>query len=261
MQKAKLVYNKHIKAAYTYNQNGTGSGTSYTGCLGGAEAGCQERELSLSATYPRGTIVKYEVAPNVIKYFNVLYDNGDTLTMQQRENTATAAKTSTISQGVAPTAVITALENATSSWVYVNQQSFTYGATPFGTGSYRTSNNGFINNAYLSRDQATSVWYTLQRTNVRARLISANETGEMSCLHEKDRQQNQRTCLKFMHNYLASSNQYGTSYQTDSTDYYYTSSMDSTYQYLRAVSNGGNTSWRHSGKAGIGLRAVVVVDK
>ena len=73
--------NPNIVAVYQYNASS---------CITGEESKCVN--IGPQATYKAGTIIKYKVNANTEKYFHVMFDNGTTLTMQQRENTIGATK-------------------------------------------------------------------------------------------------------------------------------------------------------------------------
>ncbi len=67
-------------------------------------------------TYEAGTIVQYKVNDYIIKYFHVVSDNGDTLTLQQRENIVydTMWYEDASDNTKEPLTILSALENATS---------------------------------------------------------------------------------------------------------------------------------------------------
>ena len=267
--------NPHIKAVYRYNESGTGTGLEYTGCLGGTEAGCTDIVSTVrgDTNYNTGDIVKYEVKPGVEKYFNVLYDNGTTLTMQQRENTiystAWYAASNNNSQG--PTTVLPALENATSDWEYVNDQNYTARTTEFGTGTFKTANTActWTEGATPNATQCSGNTYPVfTKTNVKARMITANEAGDMNCKIYKSDGSSNMSCKKFMNNYLYQSTTYGGTLEDD----YHTGS-DHNYGYWTMSSNLSSSPYAlnvsHSGFVGHdrtsglynGARAVVVIDK
>ena len=270
----KSTKNENIKAVYTYNQEGTGSGTAYTGCLGGTEAGCVEMEnVKKNTTYPVGTIIKYEVAPGVEKYFNVLYDKGDKLVMQQRENTvySTAWYVDGGDNTKGPTTILSAIENATSSWTNVNPLTYTTGTTEFGTGDFKTAHTActWANGAALNASQCgTDTYPSLSKTNVNARIITANEAGEMGCKLYKSGGTSNMSCKKFMNNYLYESTSYGGTVVDD-----YHTANGHNYGYWTLSSNrssSGNALHIHrfgyvdtlgTFYLSFGARAVVEIDK
>ena len=250
-----LEKNPNILAVYRYNENGTGTGLAYTGCLGGEEAGCVDviNEINGTTEYNAGDVIKYQVNDTEVKYFNVLYDNdkdtdednNGTLTLQQRENTVYStpwcSKEDYISAGgteedygkngkndKGPITILNALENATKTWANVNNQAYTLGETIFGTGEFATAKTScnHIDNSPLGFTQCDGNSYSqLVRTNVKARLITAQEASEMNCKFGSS-----ISCNKFMSNYLSVSTSYGGSVNdnyhtaTDNNHAYWTSS-------------------------------------
>ena len=274
VQTEDAAVNSHIKKVYRYNENGTGSGTAYTGCLGGTEAGCSEvANITNSTSYNKGDIVKYEVADGVEKYFNVLYDKGDKLVMQQRENTvySTAWYAGSNDNTKGPTTILPALENATSSWTNVNNQTYTAGSTIFGTGSFATANTActWTQGATPNTSLCSSKTYPdFTKTNVKARMITAQEAGDMGCKMYKSGGSSDMSCKKFMDNYLYQSPTYGGTIADD-----YHTATDHNYGYWTASSNLSNsTSILYVGRIGyvsygntsdqsFGARAVVEINK
>ena len=263
----KVNGNNHIRAVYTYNENGSGTGLAYTGCLGGEEAGCIEKmDVTSETSYPAGTIVKYEVKPGVDKYFNVLYDKGDTLIMQQRENTVyTTAWASTNTTVNGMTVILPALEAATQDWQYVNNQTYIAGQTVFGTGDFATSNTAcnWANGAVYNAGRCNFKKYSnFTKTNVKARLIAAQEASQMGC-----RQDANNTCMKFMSNYLyASQNNGGTVNDTYSTNSennfgYWTMSASNYNDGAVLVHYARGMHLYYPNSTRNGARAVVEIDK
>ena len=247
--------NSHIKAIYEYSESGSGLGASFTGCLGGAESGCVDVKNSYtsSSTYAVGTIIKYEVKDGVEKYFNVLHDDGDTLTLQERQNTVTYIAWGD-SNGIGLTGgyALYELEEATADWTNVNTQSYSIGNS--------SSTLGYSGCEYNNCSTAT---YTLTRTGVKARMITVPELAALNCTQEA------RSCKPFVYNYLRgvdASGQYYDSmvgtFATDVNDVYWTMSSGTNsivhawlvhgYGYIYA----DETDW-----SDVGARAVIVIDK
>lgn len=242
--------NQNIKAVYRYNQDGSGYGTAYTGCLGGSESGCSNIVSTLNgeSEYNKGDIVKYEVSDGIEKYFNVIHDDGSTLTMQQRENTInnmpwygvsgniTNENGPSITEGYA----LYELEKVTSNWTNVNDISYSIGDD--------TTTLGY-SGCFSSNNCNTKKYGNMNRT-AKARMITLQE---LDAIPSDSR--------KFINNYLKESTRYGTSFESDNAYYYWTmtAAAGNTNQAFyvdwigRFLTNGVNAS--------NGVRAVVVIDK
>lgn len=239
-QQKLLEKNPNILAVYRYNENGTGTGLAYTGCLGGEEAGCVDviNEINASTEYNVGDVIKYQVNDTEVKYFNVLYDNdkdtdennNGTLTLQQRENTVySKAWYSTPIDGSGynnntkgAVELLDELEKSTKTWTNVNNQTYTLGETVFGTGDFATANTACTrtDSATINAELCNEHKYqTFTRSNVKARIITAQEAGEMHCKIDKlNDTSSYMTCMKFMYNYLKSSTTYGGSVDDNTHD-------------------------------------------
>ncbi len=185
--------NENIVSIYRYNA---------TSCLTGEESTCKEM-VQAPKTYTAGTIIKYQVNDTETKYFHVIRDNGDTLTLQQRENTITATKWydggSDNSKG--PLTVLPALESATANWTNVNDQKYTMGTTPF------LKDNAFSGCTFQNPEEdiiCTVNTYTLPERTAKARMITAQEAGSLGCGYGTE-----QTCPAWMNNYLANAIGYG----------------------------------------------------
>ena len=125
--------NDNISGAYTYNSSI---------CVTGEEDTCVETDCYKTKTIdscPAGTIIKYNVNDTETKYFHVLHDDGETITLQQRENTvynkAWYADSDDNTKG--PLTILPVLEEATSGWSNVFEQTYIMGTTIFnGTDAY-----------------------------------------------------------------------------------------------------------------------------
>ncbi len=125
----KLTLAKGIKKTFTLNiwkyAQETGSSTF---CVTGEESTC----LPINPdTFEVGTIIKYKVNAATEKYFHVIPNNGDTLTIQQRENIvySTAWYTEVDDNPKGSIAILSALEGATKEWTNVLDQTYTLGTT------------------------------------------------------------------------------------------------------------------------------------
>ena len=267
------IKNNNIVTAYQYDENTT----SPTFCLGGDETTCQETtcyEDTTEGSCPAGTIIKYHVNDTDDKYFNVLYDKGNSLTMQQRENTvySTAWYADSDDNTKGPTTILPALETATNGWTNVNPLTYTAGVTEFGTGDYKTANTactgteGATPNSTLCSDKT---YPDFTKTNVKARMITAQEAGEMGCRMYKSDGSSERSCKKFMSNYLNISTSYG-----GTVNDYIGTNNDNNHGYWTASSNSSGLTLalgvHRSGRIDLndntshvwyGARAVVEIDK
>ena len=234
----------NIKVAYTYNSST---------CVTGEESTCVETscyENSSVGSCPAGTIIKYAVNDTEKKYFHVLHDDGETMTLQQRENTVynTAWYSSSADNSKGPLTILPALESATSGWTNVNDQTYTMGTTTFKTNAYTG----------CASSECTTNTYTLGQRTGKARMITMQEAIALGCTIRE------RSCPNFMYNYLKESTSYGGTVNDT------TGGDNSIYWTMSANSSDTNDAWyvAHSGfvyygtaSASGGARAVVVVSK
>ena len=235
----------NIKVAYTYNP---------TSCITGEESTCVQTscyESKTSGSCPAGTIIKYAVNDSTTKYFHVLHDDGETMTLQQRENTVynTAWYSSSYDNSNGPTTILPILETETADWTNVNDQTYTMGTTTFKTNAY----TGCISS------ECTTNQYTLGQRTAKARMITMQEALALGCTTS------QQSCPNWMINYLNESTNYGGTVNDT------TGSRNYGYWTMSAASSSSANAWyvRFSGyvgisstsSTGIGARAVVVVNK
>ena len=121
--------------AYTYSETGDNL------CINGEEKTCIETkcyENKTAGSCVQGTIIKYYVNDNEQKVFYVLHDDGDTITMQQRENTVRNIQwyASANNNSYGPTTILPYLEAATATWTNVEFQEYTAGYTNFYENAY-----------------------------------------------------------------------------------------------------------------------------
>ncbi len=232
--------NKNIANVWKYDQT-SGSNTF---CVTGEESTCIE--LDAPSTYTPGTIVKYKVNDTKELYFYVVSDNGDTLTLQQRENTvnATAWREGGNSTKEGPITLLPSLENATKGWSNVLDQTYILGTTVFKDNPYTecTTYNTCTTNAY-----------TMEKRTAKARLITLQEAVSLGCTTVN------KSCPVWMYNYLKGSITNGGT--NDGTDYtYWTSTAIKSdyawriYYYARVGKDGTSDILG-------GARAVVVIEK
>ncbi len=192
--------NKNISNIWKYDQR---SGSS-TFCVTGEESTC----LPINPdTFEPGTIIKYKVNDTTEKYFHVMFDNGDTLTLQQRENTIyqTARYKESNDNTQGPTTILRVLENAPANWMNVNNQTYTLGLTIF-------KDNAFTGCTYDEiTDKFTCVTniYTMGERTGKSRMITVQEAHALGCLGFESDRSTTGTCPIWMYNYLYNSKLYG----------------------------------------------------
>ena len=239
----------NIKVAYTYNP---------TSCITGEESTCVQTscyENSASGSCPAGTIIKYAVNDSTTKYFHVLHDDGDTMTLQQRENTVyNTAWYSSLDNSKGPLTILPELESATSGWTNVNNQTYTMGTTNFNNTNSYTG---------CTKSGCTINTYTLGQRTAKARMITMQEAIALGCTSTN------KSCPNFMNNYLYNSTSYGGTVVDDTTangashnSGYWTMSADSSYaNYAWDVNYYGGVYSLNTTYTSFGARAVVVVSK
>lgn len=169
---AVAVVNPHITAAYKYD-NASGS---QTYCVSGTESTCEKTKCVRNidaGSCEAGTIIQYEINDNEEKFFNVLFDDGETMRLQQTTDTTGEVSFSGYAGStVGPTEVLRAVTSATASWNNVNNQTFTLGTTVF-------QNNKYTNcNSYSS---CISNLYTMPEQTTKARAITVQEAAALGC--------------------------------------------------------------------------------
>lgn len=257
------INNNYISNIYNYDDKNEA-----TKCITGEEATCQVSDCITNTdkdSCNTGTIVKYKVNDTEEKFFYVLHDDGNKLTLQQRENTTHntlwCSKEDYIEQqGVetdygetgnnnkGPITALQLLEDSTNGWVNVNEQQYTLGTTNF------NDTNEFTGcDSYSSCSKNT---YTMERKNARARMITIQELSALGCTTTEN------SCPIWVSNYLKQSTVYGGTIDDDVSLGYLTSSafssdLNSSW-YVKASGNVYYDSIKNSDKA---VRAVVEVSK
>lgn len=253
-----LVENNIIDA-YTYNPGGSAELDS-TKCITGEEETCQRTDCykdKNANTCPVGTIVRYMVNDDTMKYFYVLHDDGDVMTLQQRENTVyntswyidTDSNTNLSDNTKGPITVLSVLEDITKDWSNVNDQTYTMGTTNF------NNTNAFTG---CSDSSCTTNSYTLAERVAKARMLTLQEALALGCTTAE------KTCPIWMNNYLNNSTTYG-GVNDDNTDEknfgYWTMSTTSSTIHSYVISSSGNIGKQEITDSSFGARAVVVVNK
>ena len=238
------ICTKPILAAYTYNSSTCVTGEEST-CI---ETSCYENKASGSC--PAGTIIMYMVNDRTVKYFHVLHDDGETMTLQQRENTVyNKAWYSSSDNSKGPLTILPALESATSGWTNINDQTYTMGTTTFKTNAYTG----------CTFSGCTTNTYTLGQRTAKARMITMQEALALGCAASS------KSCPNWMNNYLNEATSYGGTVNdtTGNANYgYWIMSADSSHAgYAWAVGYGGSIGAGPATVARSGARAVVVVSK
>ena len=249
-----LAKNPYINAVYKYIEEGEGTGAAFTGCLGGAEAGCTDisSQMTKLTKYPTGTVIKYEVKSGTEVYFNVIHDDGDTLTLQQRENTVNSrswyGKSSDYTNANGPELssgrVLYDLEQIAGSWINVKEITYSIGDN---TSTLGYSGCSAYNNCSVNK-------YTLSRT-ARARMITVQELDSLGCTTTN------MSCLRFINNYLGNSTGYGGTFASGNTFYWTMSAASGNSSNVWYIRNDGRLSTNLTYVTSNGARAVVVIDK
>ena len=248
-----IIYtNANIVAAYKYDE--TSSSSTY--CVIGEESTCKKISLVKGTTYPVGTIIKYKVNSSTTKYFHILHDDGDTLTLQQRENTVNGVswgKQTDKCDGLydssnctGPLNILSSLESATKGWSNVNNQTYTIGKTKI---------NGVVVHGNCEFDSRTcnNSLFTFTKTNVKARLIFVQEANKI-CTSS--------TCPIFIGNCLAPANTCGSYKFTDSAYWTMNGTNDKLSNAACGIITNMNISCSFAKETtALGGRAVVVITK
>ena len=215
-------------AAYTYSEIGENK------CITGEESTCKRTTCYKTKTAnscPSGTIIKYRVNNTDIVGFNVLFDEGNTITMQSQVNTIYDTSWDSGDDNTkGPLISLSTLESTTKGWNNVNNQTYTLGVTSLsGKGAYTECDRNLncIENAY-----------TLPGRTAKARLVTVQELKVLGC------KTGASSCPKYLSN-----------------DYYWTSSASSTYpDDAWSVCSNGSICTTIIGDP-VGIRSVVVVSK
>ncbi len=249
--------NRNILEAYTYNSDL---------CKTGEEPTCTKL-TTLPTTVEAGTIIKYKVNDQEEKYFYVMFDEGNTLTLQQRENTVNqvAWYKDEADNRKGPLTALASLEEATKNWTNVKDQTYALGTTTFkinaATGCEAKNNITYCtNNAY-----------TLPERTAKARMIMLQE---VMILSNDSTLSDLRPGPEWLYNSTLSNSYLKPS---DGTDYgYWTATVLSgiwsghygdiyTFEEINDtaenISNFGITQCSTSEHRMNGARAVIVIDK
>jgi len=247
--------NLNIKKVFTYNQEAGSSNF----CVTGEEETCTSLKKAPSA-YESGTIIKYKVNDTEEKYFHVMFDEGDTLVLQQRENLVydTMWYKGANDNTKGPLTVLPILEEATKGWTNVLDQTYTLGTTVFKDNAFTGCVYSQTNKAFNCATNA----YTLGERMAKARLITVQEAHSLGCTME------QRSCPIWMYNYLRDSVSYGGTENRTGGDY----GVNYGYWSMNANLGTPGSVWllSHIGGMGVaaanitsnyGIRPVIMIQK
>ena len=239
-----------IVKAYTYNS---------TSCITGEEESCETTNCYKNKTAgscPAGTIIKYKVNDSEEKYFHVLHDDGDTITMQQRENTTSNYVWNSDGNSEGPLTILPILENETSGWSNVNDITYTAGTDTL----YQNAYTGCIASSTGDKLSCTRNTYTLGKRTAKARMITGQETAALGCRYATE-----KSCPNWMNNYTYNATSYGGTNNNNWTYGYWTMSAHSNYyDYVWMVIFQGGIQGSPIYKltnGSFGARAVVEINK
>ena len=232
--------NQNILNIWKYDQT-TGSSTF---CVTGEEATCQE--IDPPKTYAPGTIIKYKVNDTTEKYFHVISDDGETLTLQQRENTVTqtAWREGGNSTKEGSVTLLPLLENATSNWTNVLDQIYTLGTTTFKDNPYT---------GCTSYNVCTTNLYTLNQRMAKARMITLQEVVSLGCTTVN------KSCPIWMYNYLKNAIVNGGT--NEGVDYTYWTSTAKTVDYAWGIYYYARVGNDGTSDVLGGARAIITIEK
>jgi len=182
-----------------------------------------------------------------------MFDNGDTLTLQQRENTvydiAWHAGGNDNSKG--PTTILSALQEETKDWSNVLMQVYTLGTTIF-------KDNAFTGCAYNGTTKilncATNS-YTSDKHSYRARMITVQEAQALGCT------MNNQSCPLWMYNYLYNSTGYGGKYGNNWGYWTMNANSSGSTNAFRIFDYGRLNETHAVSEINHGARAVVMINK
>ncbi len=255
--------------AYTYNEEDGASNY----CVTGEEATCQSTNCYKNkeiGSCPTGTIIKYKVNDTDIIPFHVMFDQGETITMQSQRNivdeeTKWITKEDYLKVGGVETAwhwaygngnkgpitALTALENATKEWQNVNNQTYTIGTTVFKENAYTKCE--LTSEKYNCIENS----YTLPERTAKARMITVQELIALGCKNTTI------GCPKWIFNYLSSQQTVNMDkqdgYMIMNTSYFKVNNKEYGYYYYIGANKSVNINGNFMNS--MGIRAVVEINK
>lgn len=240
-----------IASAYTYSTDA--SNGNY--CITGKESTCQKTTCYQNKTggsCPSGTIINYKVNDVEEVPFHVMFDEGDTLTMQSQQTIVDNIKWNDQNDlSVGPTVALTKLEEATAKWTNVNDQTYTMGTTVFKDNPYTTC---------TPRDPITcsNNTYILPERTSKVRMITVQEALILGCFGSR------LSCPVWMYNYMGGTSFQGEgAYEGASYQYFTMNAADGSTNSpsVLGVTNNGGLNYYGLRFETAGVRAVVNVSK
>jgi hypothetical protein len=181
---------------YAVEYNNTVSSGTYGYCVTGKEDTCKGTtcyEDKSVGSCEAGTIIFYRVNDNEIYSFNVLHDDGDTITLQTNKNLTTSQWNTSNNVSDGPITALDAVEEITKDWTNVPKITYSLGKNgllfvknpieynPYNTTiTYQDTNYTMIGDWALSNTN-TSYYNEIIRS-ARARIISLQELVNVKCL-------------------------------------------------------------------------------
>lgn len=244
--------NDNIIDAYEFNSE---SGD-FNYCVTGEESTCKKvkcYEPKDANSCSPGTIIKYKINNTENKYFNVLHDDGVTMTLQQRENTLSNIAWN--NDGVSSSGPVNALsqiESVTSGWSNVNNQTYKMGETIFHKNAYTGCS---------SQTDCQTMSYQLDSRTSKARMITMQEVSQLGCSNIYG------SCPVWMNNYLSNCNSsYCTNPDTNRSNnigYWTMTALGNNSNNVSAwhINNNGSLEYHNVTDSNYGVRAVVTINK
>lgn len=184
-----VATNTNITKAFIYNEDESAENYCVTGeeetC---ALTSCYENDLEGSCEI--GTIIKYRVKEDTEHFFYVLHDDGEKMTLQQRENTTPNVLWYDVDvndHSKGPLTALSLLEEATKDWNNVNDLNYEMGKTAFIGDNFHTGCN---------KTSCEEDLYSLKKENVKSRMVTLQEILHTGCERYK-------TCSKMLYQFLS----------------------------------------------------------
>jgi hypothetical protein len=174
----------NIYGAALYNDSVSKGEDGY--CVTGEENTCKGTtcyEDKSVGSCEAGTIILYRVNNDEIYAFNVLHDDGDTMTLQSMDVIASSAWYESRNGKYGPITALTSITEATKNWNNVNDLTYILGETIF-LKYPNDSNNANYYTSCKTYNTCTTNYYSLSNdltTNVKARIISVQEAVDLGC--------------------------------------------------------------------------------